>query len=78
MINPIALLAASRGLGVAPVLSIITFVALLMAIGLAWSATHVIEPLGALEAGAQALARGDFQHRVAASLARSLLSPKSR
>src|SRR5260221_10641249 len=37
-----------------------------MAIGLAWSTTRAITcPLAVLEAGAHALARGDFQHRIA-------------
>jgi C4-dicarboxylate-specific signal transduction histidine kinase len=48
------------------VLVIATLVALLMAIGLAWSTTRAItRPLAVLEAGAHALARGDFQHRIA-------------
>jgi signal transduction histidine kinase len=39
-------------------------VALLMAVGLAWSTTRAItRPLAVLEAGAHTLARGDFQHR---------------
>jgi C4-dicarboxylate-specific signal transduction histidine kinase len=48
------------------VLLIATLVALLMAIGLAWSTTRAItRPLAVLEAGAHALARGDFHHRIA-------------
>jgi len=48
------------------VLMIATVVALLISIGLAWSTTRAItRPLAVLEVGAHALARGDFQHRVA-------------
>jgi C4-dicarboxylate-specific signal transduction histidine kinase len=50
------------------VLLIATLVALLMAIGLAWSTARAItRPLAVLDAGAHALARGDFQHRIALS-----------
>ncbi|MCU1386130.1 MAG: multi-sensor signal transduction histidine kinase [Acidobacteria bacterium] len=47
------------------VVVIATLAALLMAVGLAWSTTRAItKPLAVLEAGAHALARGDFQHRI--------------
>jgi signal transduction histidine kinase len=57
---------AARARQLFVVLLIATLVALLMAIGLAWSTTRAItKPLAVLEAGAHALARGDFQHRIA-------------
>jgi signal transduction histidine kinase len=57
---------AARARQVFVVLVIATLVALLIAIGLAWSTTRAItRPLAVLQAGAHTLARGDFQHRIA-------------
>jgi signal transduction histidine kinase len=57
---------AQRAGQLSVVLFLATLVALLLAIGLAWSTTRAItKPLAVLEAGAHALARGDFQHRIA-------------